>query len=245
MKQSPPNAIQRAVVLLIPPACREHVLGDLYERNQTKWAYILDAIGVVPYTIWSQIRRTTSPQLFLSQAAALSASFLAAACLTRLHGISFFGEPTAFIRLAIPVSAALTALLISDTYVEPESAARDRTAINSALALGGLTQAALFFAHADWVLPQVISVVGTVMSWTLVIVTRAWLSRGRSRTQLLHARPGTPTAPTEEAPPLQGVPRKFRLQLMGVLLFFGITAIHGAYSKVGIERIPLLVFRFI
>jgi len=53
--------------LLIPPACREHVLGDLWERYTSPRQYVVDALRTLPFVIWSQIRRTSDPLLLAMQ----------------------------------------------------------------------------------------------------------------------------------------------------------------------------------
>ena len=65
--------------ILIPPACREEVLGDLCERNATPQQYVRDALGTVPLVIASRIRRTCEPGLVAMYAAVLYLSFFAAA----------------------------------------------------------------------------------------------------------------------------------------------------------------------
>lgn len=55
---------QEAVVArLIPPDCREEVLGDLHERNISFARYLLDALHTIPLVVASRIRRTSDPGL--------------------------------------------------------------------------------------------------------------------------------------------------------------------------------------
>jgi hypothetical protein len=46
-------------VQLIPPACREHVLGDFSERYTSPRQYAADALRTLPFVIAGQIRRTS------------------------------------------------------------------------------------------------------------------------------------------------------------------------------------------
>src|SRR5262245_31327768 len=56
-----PSPIAEAIVgRLLPPSCREVVLGDLHERYVSDRQYALDAIRTIPFVIWGQIRRTLS-----------------------------------------------------------------------------------------------------------------------------------------------------------------------------------------
>src|SRR6185295_4003246 len=57
-----PTALAEAVVrALVPPASREHVLGDLQERCTSTRQYLLDALAALPFIVGSRIRRTTHP----------------------------------------------------------------------------------------------------------------------------------------------------------------------------------------
>src|SRR5262245_7711417 len=61
-----PTPLAEAIVrTLVPPASREHVLGDLQERFTSTRQYVLDACAALPFIIGSRIRRTTHPLGFL------------------------------------------------------------------------------------------------------------------------------------------------------------------------------------
>ena len=77
MSAKPGRFVERVVAFFIPPDCREHVLGDLNERYTGIWQYFLDAIRTVPWVIASRIRRTTGLQLFVAEALAVFAAYLA------------------------------------------------------------------------------------------------------------------------------------------------------------------------
>jgi hypothetical protein len=62
MASLPPKAFEKVVGSLMPPACREEVLGDLCERYESPGQYVLSAIPVIPFVIVSRIRRTADPQ---------------------------------------------------------------------------------------------------------------------------------------------------------------------------------------
>jgi hypothetical protein len=53
--------IERWVRRLMPPACREEVLGDLAERNASPREYLRDAVRTLPFMIASRLRRSTNP----------------------------------------------------------------------------------------------------------------------------------------------------------------------------------------
>ena len=78
METGPHPLAERVVARLLPPPCREHVLGDLYERNATTGRYVWDALRSVPFAVWGQVRRTTSPGLACLQGGAVYGGFLSA-----------------------------------------------------------------------------------------------------------------------------------------------------------------------
>ena len=79
VETGPHPLAERVVARLLPPPCREHVLGDLYERNATTGRYVRDALRSVPFAVWGQVRRTTSPGLACLQAGAVcTGGFLSA-----------------------------------------------------------------------------------------------------------------------------------------------------------------------
>src|SRR5215813_6090208 len=82
MNAGPPRVLQAVVGSLLPPASREHVLGDLEERFKQSGSavqYLSDAIGAMPYVIWGQAQRNVDARLLAVEALALTASFAAAA----------------------------------------------------------------------------------------------------------------------------------------------------------------------
>lgn len=60
LETRPPVLIDAVVRTLIPPACREHVVGDLWERYRSPWQFLLDAARTIPFVMASQIRRTST-----------------------------------------------------------------------------------------------------------------------------------------------------------------------------------------
>jgi hypothetical protein len=75
MASGPPKTFETAVAVVIPPACREKVLGDLHERYRSAAQYGLDAASTVPLVILSRIHRTADSRALLIQAFAFYASF--------------------------------------------------------------------------------------------------------------------------------------------------------------------------
>jgi hypothetical protein len=90
MGSGPSKTAEAIVGTLIPPVCREEVLGDLHERYISPRKYVLEALRTIPLVIVSRIRRTADPQVLLMQAFAWYVSFLGAAW---LRDRAFLNEP--------------------------------------------------------------------------------------------------------------------------------------------------------
>ncbi len=77
LEARPPVLINAVVRALIPPACREHVVGDLWERYRSPMQFVLDAARTVPFVIASQIRRTSTIGATIIQAFLMFVAFAA------------------------------------------------------------------------------------------------------------------------------------------------------------------------
>ena len=106
----PSKTAEALVALIVPPACREEILGDLYERYQSPARYYWDAIRIVPFMILSRIRRTSDAQIVLMEAISVYAGFLGAALMTKT------GIDTA--ALAIPTVIAVMGARLADAYAK-------------------------------------------------------------------------------------------------------------------------------
>lgn len=113
MPSGPPKALETFVGFMIPPACREEVLGDLHEQYTGPWQYIALALGVVPFVILSRIRRTTDALVLLTEALLIYGSFLAAVWYTDKSQLS---DPWEFVWLAIPTVLNLVALALEHAW---------------------------------------------------------------------------------------------------------------------------------
>jgi hypothetical protein len=61
MESGPSQIVEALVYWLLPPTCREEVLGDMRERHQNSIQFLVEAISTVPHVIYGRIRRTTDP----------------------------------------------------------------------------------------------------------------------------------------------------------------------------------------
>ena len=106
---TPPEMLDRVVRLLIPPAAREAVVGDLWETYRSPSQYAGEALRTVPYVVFSQMRRYFNLPVLLLQAMLLYACF---------------GPVTA--ALLLPV------LMVADAY-QPVSRPTPRRAMRGAV----------------------------------------------------------------------------------------------------------------
>ena len=104
METRPPEMIARLVRALVPPASREHVLGDLQERYESPRQYLADALRALPFILVSRARRTTHPVGLL-----LAGSFL--------YWVVFWGnQQQSWVAALIPTLLTLFALGLRDVY---------------------------------------------------------------------------------------------------------------------------------
>lgn len=70
---TPPEKLDRIVRILIPPAAREAVAGDLWETYQGPAQYAREAFRTVPFVVFSQMRRHFNLPALILQAMVLYA----------------------------------------------------------------------------------------------------------------------------------------------------------------------------
>jgi hypothetical protein len=181
MKAAPSKTAEAVLGLLIPPACREQVLGDLYERYTSPRRYLADAFSAVPCVIISRIRRTTDPQVFLMEAFALYLSFVGVAWISGQSAFLF--EPWGLLRLAIPAAVTLVALVLADAYGDPAKRSRVKPMLESAfcIALAFLSQATFWATDPDLAVPGRIMLYGAGISLVLVSALRAFFPKDDNR----------------------------------------------------------------
>ena len=173
MESGPSKVMEALFAILIPPACREEVLGDLHERYQGRAQYFLEGCLTVPMVILSRIRRTTDFGVLLLEALALYLSFAGGA---RLLETPFLSDRLAYLRLSIPIASALLALVLADAYA-PKGR---RLILGPAAALVGiLLQAAVLRNHSELALPSFrMILLGSVAGMLLVTALRLLFDPG-------------------------------------------------------------------
>jgi hypothetical protein len=126
---APPDAVERLLRLLVPPASREVVMGDLHERYVSPWRYLADALHTVPFVLASRIRRACNLPLTV---------FLA----LYLQFVVFQGNtPQPGLTATLPTVLAVLVLVLRDAYRTltpswPRQAALDVLAVIITVLLG-------------------------------------------------------------------------------------------------------------
>lgn len=156
MEARPPALADAVVHALIPPACREAVLGDLWERYTSPAAFVFEALRALPFLVFSRIRRTTNAPM-------VALAFL-------MLFASFGGSPRLFLNAVVPALAVLAAFLLRDAY-QDLSLSPARRALGDAVAVAvcaGATQAVLAVARPDLLLTRWGVLTGTLTCLALL-----------------------------------------------------------------------------
>lgn len=111
MEAGPPALVEAIAARLIPPAAREHVLGDLRERYVSTPQYVAEAMRVIPAVVSGRVRRTFDGLLASIQTFSLFLVF---------RPSRFAYHPDAALPILLPIGAALLALTLRDAYAAPE-----------------------------------------------------------------------------------------------------------------------------
>ena len=171
MHSRPSKTAETIVAVFVPPACREEVLGDLYERFRSPRQYAFDALRTLPLVIFSRMRRTADLQILVIQAFALYCSFLGAAWLA-VGALP--REQWGFLRLAIPAGIAMLGLILEDTYARPGRRSPLSLMRGPVLGLGFalISQTFFWIADLDMAVPRWIAFYGCAMSLLLTSAVR-------------------------------------------------------------------------
>lgn len=150
---------------LIPPACREEVLGDLGERYRNAAQFLFDAAGVIPCVIYSRIRRTTDGVLALVEWLSIYAMLVFA---TLWMDRAWLLEQWSYLRLAIPPTIILAVTVMFDAYADPRKRRFDPVIGPGA----GLGVAAAFAVVNSPVLPTFVFTLGASAGALIVATLR-------------------------------------------------------------------------
>jgi hypothetical protein len=183
---SPPKPLENLLRLLLPPACREHVLGDLQERYQSPKSYLIDALSILAPVIISRIRRTTDFQICLIEAFTVYLSFATAAWY--LGPQDFLYERSGFLRLAIPTIVIVLALLICNAYSDLEKKSFSKPILQSlgSISFAFFGQAVIFDTLPSLAVPLPTMFYGALLSLLFVSTLRLLFPPVQSRPQLAY-----------------------------------------------------------
>lgn len=174
MEAHPPALIEAIVRVLVPPAAREHVLGDLSERYVSPRAYLLEALRTVPFVVGSRIRRTTHPAGLLFGAALLIVGFGA-------------GATDGFLaRAALPTLVALVAVVLRDAYRVADARRPWRQALVDVAvvaAAAAVSQVVLAVVHPAWLMA------GGAVGTSAAILAVMYLVRVQNPAGFVRAQP--------------------------------------------------------
>jgi hypothetical protein len=162
METRPPEIVSLIVRLLVPPASREHVLGDLNERYESPGRYVIDALKTVPFVVASRVRRTVNPGL---------SAFLA---LYLWFGVFWGPAQKHWFIAAVPALISVAVLVLRDAYrtlaPHPYRAAAGDVIAAAAAVL--TTQAMCAFFAPDWTLTSGALRVGFPLGFFLLFFVR-------------------------------------------------------------------------
>jgi hypothetical protein len=117
MESGPSKIAETLVYWLLPAACREEVLGDMRERNQSSGQYLVEAAFTVPSVVYSRILRTMDAVVTFITAVSMYAAFVM--CAWWLDPDLLF-RGNGFARVAIPPAIVLAAIMLCDAYSDPK-----------------------------------------------------------------------------------------------------------------------------
>jgi hypothetical protein len=117
MESGPSKVAETIVGCLLPPACREEILGDLRERHRSGLGYFVEALHVIPLVIYSRIRRTTDAVVALMEVASMYTAFVVVA---NWVDPTLISADSGLARLAIPSAVVLAVMSLADAYSDPQ-----------------------------------------------------------------------------------------------------------------------------
>jgi hypothetical protein len=182
MPSVPSQTAEAIVAILLPPVCREEVLGDLHQRYRSPRQYFFDALSTIPFVILSRIRRTADPQLLVMQALALYLSFAGAAW---FRDRTLLSQEWGILRLAYPAAMVLLGLILHDAYRKPGRRSSWSMSLGPCVGLGLalLSQGMLRSRYPQAALPIGILVYGCAASLLLSSAIRLLFPPGSQQLQ--------------------------------------------------------------
>lgn len=166
---TPPKSIEHLLGFLIPPACREEVLGDLHQRFLSTPRYIADALTTIPFVVISRIRRTTDAVVFLMEAIVLFSSYFAAASVLDRNLLT---GALGLFRLGLPAGIVLLTLLFADAYSNPRNRSPLKPILGPALGVVFAWLSRAVLTGTELTLPRFTMIAGSSLGLLLVSALR-------------------------------------------------------------------------
>jgi hypothetical protein len=176
MRNGPPKVIESVVAMLLPPASREHVLGDLQERYAGTRSYLSDAASAVPGAIAGRLLRTFDWHVLAREAGALYLSFLTVAWAAL--GAAYLWQHGDFLRLLLPVAVAVAAFVVGAAYSGP---AGHTPVVEAGLGVGCAVAVSKAGVAANGTLPAWILFSGGALGVVLISTLRMWFPHRGNR----------------------------------------------------------------
>jgi hypothetical protein len=167
MPYAPPRRLERIAETLVPPACAEHVLGDLAESSRSHSAYVRSLLSILPRTVWSQIRRRATLGGIVFNAA-ITATFLA----VFLSSSPASNEPSVLLRAAAPWAMWVIGCALAAAYGRSSM----RPALNPWVVVSTVVLSVVAAAAAGLPLARVGMAIGVAFG-VLLLLSRPWLQR--------------------------------------------------------------------
>jgi hypothetical protein len=165
----PPAWLEFLVSRLVPPACREHVLGDFAERYTSAPQYAADALRTLPFVIAGQIRRTWDSLSLLM--CVIPAFVFFGGLVSRSDAV----DSVTWLRALAPTIGVATAVILRSAYRGPDGGSSRRAVVDATVAVACvlLSQAALAAIYPLWVLAPPAALGGSIGTFVTVFVLRS------------------------------------------------------------------------
>jgi hypothetical protein len=242
MEMMPPRWLATVVRLLVPPICREHVLGDLQERLQAArpshaaLLYLRDSLQTIPFVIWSQIRRGIDPALLSAQTLVIYGAFVSGAFYVSGGGLTFLSAHHGLWLVAVPTLVSLTVLTVADAYTAHCEASPPLQAGLVALALGiaWLVNRITRYMAPHWAVPTAVLTWGLMLSWGCTPALRYMWATRHAQAALAMGSRSNPDLHVRARRLARDMGRRTRT---GYVLTLGLVAGFGWFAFIAVNRV--------
>ena len=190
---NPSPRLQSFVGALLPPAAREHVLGDLCERvsyapaARVNRIYLREAASLLPWILWSELRNAIGLRAVIGQTALVFTAFLCAVLTTTAGDVTgFLLRDAGLTRLVIPVLIVALVMIGQEIYApQPWTQTEQMVPILLACGAAGFVQFVFAMIAPAWTLPRLMFEWSTINALIYLPIAQFFFPRGRRRRQRL------------------------------------------------------------